>query len=246
MLMTRTPYELRMIMVDPRKVGLAAYRRIPHLISAVVTESKEAVKALNWGVAEMERRYRLLARIGVRDIDSFNARIAAGRIPEDVRLTELERRQLPFIVIVVNELADLMMTASRDIEALIMRIAQLSRPVGLHLIVATQWPSVDVITGPIRANLTSRIAFRTIQSTDSRTILGHTGAEKLLGMGDMLFLRNGAPDVERYHGAFISEQDVERLADSIRSQGVEVDTIGDYEKAAASIDGAGTKTSGAA
>jgi S-DNA-T family DNA segregation ATPase FtsK/SpoIIIE len=146
---------------------------------------------------------------------------------------------------VVNELADLMMTAPRDIEALIMRIAQLSRPVGLHLIVATQWPSVDVITGPIRANLTSRIAFRTIQSTDSRTILGHTGAEELLGMGDMLFLRNGAPDVERYHGAFISEQDVARLADAIRSQGVEVDTIGDYEKAAASIDGAGTKTSGA-
>jgi len=230
LLMTKTPDELRMIMVDPKKVELAAYEGIPHLMSPVVTESKEAVKALQWGVVEMERRYRLLAKVGARDIDSFNARVAQGKVPEGV-LDEKQNKPLPFIVILVDELADLMMTASRDVETQIMRIAQLARAVGLHLIVATQRPSVDIITGPIKANLTSRIAFRTIQSTDSRTILGHVGAEKLLGMGDMLFLRNGAPDIERYHGAYISEEDVERLVGFIREQYVEVDKIESFEEA---------------
>lgn len=223
LLMTMKPEELRLIMIDPKKVELAYYEGIPHLMSPVVTESKEAVKALQWGVAEMERRYRLMAKVGARNIDSFNSRVESGAVLEF--LPEEDNKKLPFIVIIVDELADLMITASKDVEFLIQRIAQLARAVGIHLIVATQRPSVDIITGPIKANLTSRIAFRTIQSTDSRTILGHIGAEKLLGMGDMLFLRNGAPEIERFHGAFISEEDVEKIVRAIRSQNYEIDKI---------------------
>jgi len=223
LLMTKRPEDLRLIMIDPKKVELAFYEGIPHLMSPVVTESKEAVKALRWGVKEMERRYRMLAKVGARNIDSFNSRLASGKIGE--MLPEEDNKPLPFIVIFVDELADLMMTASKDVEVLIQRIAQLARAVGIHLIVATQRPSVDIITGPIKANLTSRIAFRTIQSTDSRTILGHVGAEKLLGMGDMLFLRNGAPEIERFHGAFISEEDVEKIVSEIRKQNIEIDKI---------------------
>ncbi|NLD99937.1 MAG: DNA translocase FtsK, partial [Fibrobacter sp.] len=223
LLMTKKPEELRLIMIDPKKVELAFYEGIPHLLSPVVTESKEAVKALQWGVKEMERRYRMLAKVGARNIDSFNTRVESGKI-SDI-LSEEDNKALPFIVIIVDELADLMMTASKDVEVLIQRIAQLARAVGIHLIVATQRPSVDIITGPIKANLTSRIAFRTIQSTDSRTILGHVGAEKLLGMGDMLFLRNGAPEIERFHGAFISEEDVEKIVSEIRKQQVDIEKI---------------------
>ena len=223
LLMTRKPDELRIIMIDPKKVELAFYEGIPHLMSPVVTESKEAVKALQWGVIEMERRYRMLAKVGARNIDSFNSRIESGKIGGI--LPDEDNKALPFIVIIVDELADLMMTASKDVEGLVQRIAQLARAVGIHLIVATQRPSVDIITGPIKANLTSRIAFRTIQSTDSRTILGHVGAEKLLGMGDMLFLRNGAPEIERFHGSFISEEDVEKIVSEIRKQQFEVEKI---------------------
>lgn len=235
MLMTRKPEELRLIMIDPKKVELAFYERIPHLLSPVVTESKEAVKALQWGVREMERRYRVLAKVGARNIDSFNTRVEAGKL--NGILPEEDNKQLPFIVIIVDELADLMMTASKDVEGLIQRIAQLARAVGIHLIVATQRPSVDIITGPIKANLTSRIAFRTIQSTDSRTILGHVGAEKLLGMGDMLFLRNGAPEIERFHGAFISEEDVETIVSQIRDQQVDVEIIDSFHEVMGGDDG---------
>ncbi|NLP03380.1 MAG: DNA translocase FtsK [Fibrobacter sp.] len=223
LLMTKKPEELRLIMIDPKKVELAFYEGTPHLMSPVVTESKEAVKALQWGVIEMERRYKMLAKVGARNIDSFNTRLESGKL--NGILSEQDNKPLPFIVILVDELADLMMTASKDVEGLIQRIAQLARAVGIHLIVATQRPSVDIITGPIKANLTSRIAFRTIQSTDSRTILGHVGAEKLLGMGDMLFLRNGAPEIERFHGAFISEEDVERIVADIRSQQFQIEKI---------------------
>ena len=225
LLMTKTPEELRLIMVDPKKVELAIYEGIPHLMSPVVTESKEAVKALHWATMEMDRRYRLLSKIeGTRNMDSFNARILAKKFKEGI-FSEDEAKPLPYILIVVDELADLMITASKDVETLIQRIAQLGRAAGVHLIVATQRPSVDIITGPIKANLTSRIAFRTIQSTDSRTILGHVGAEKLLGMGDMLFLRNGAPDIERYHGSFISEEDVEGIVGEINKQNIEIEKI---------------------
>jgi S-DNA-T family DNA segregation ATPase FtsK/SpoIIIE len=225
LLMTKTPDELRLIMVDPKKVELAIYEGIPHLMSPVVTESKEAVKALHWATMEMDRRYRLLSKIeGTRNIDSFNNRILSKKYKDGV-LSLDEAKPLPFIVIIVDELADLMITASKDVETLIQRIAQLGRAAGVHLIVATQRPSVDIITGPIKANLTSRIAFRTIQSTDSRTILGHVGAEKLLGMGDMLFLRNGAPDIERYHGSFLSEEDVESIVQDINKQNIEIEKI---------------------
>ena len=162
----------------------------------------------------------MLAKMGARNIDSFNSRVETGKLKGII--PDEDNKLLPFIVIIVDELADLMLTASKDVEGLIQRIAQLARTVGIHLIVATQRPSVDIITGPIKANLTSRIGFRTIQSTDSRTILGHVGAEKLLGMGDMLFLRNGAPEIERFHGAFISEEDVEKIVAEIRIQKYEI------------------------
>ncbi len=223
MLMTKRPEELRLIMIDPKKVELSFYNGIPHLLSAVVTESKEAVKALHWGVGEMERRYRLLAKVAARNIDSFNNRVESGKLKGTI--PDEDNKALPFIVIIVDELADLMTKASKDVETLIQRIAQLARAVGIHLIVATQRPSVDIITGPIKANLTSRIAFRTIQSNDSRTILDHIGAEKLLGMGDMLFLRNGAPQIERFHGAFLSEEDVEKIVGEVRKQQVNIEKI---------------------
>jgi DNA segregation ATPase FtsK/SpoIIIE and related proteins len=229
LLMTKTPEEMRLILVDPKKVELAIYEGIPHLMSPVVTESKEAVKALHWATMEMERRYRLLGKIeGTRNIESFNTRIAQKKYKEGV-LSEEEKIPLPFIIIIVDELADLMITASKDVETLIQRIAQLGRAAGVHLIVATQRPSVDIITGPIKANLAARIAFRTIQSTDSRTILGYIGAEKLLGMGDMLFLRSAAPDIERYHGAFISEEEVEIIVGDINKQNIEIEKIERFE-----------------
>jgi DNA segregation ATPase FtsK/SpoIIIE-like protein len=231
LLMTKKPEELRLIMIDPKKVELSFYNGIAHLLSPVVTESKEAVKALHWGVGEMERRYRLLAKVGARNIDAFNGRVESGKL-KDV-LPEEDNKPLPFIVILVDELADLMTKSSKDVETLIQRIAQLARAVGIHLIVATQRPSVDIITGPIKANLTSRIAFRTIQSNDSRTILDHIGAEKLLGMGDMLFLRNGAPQIERFHGAFISEEDVDKIGNAVRSQEVRIEKLESF----AGVDG---------
>ncbi len=228
LLMSKTPEELRLIMIDPKKVELAIYEGIPHLMSPVVTESKEAVKALYWAVTEIERRFRLLAKLeGTRNIESFNQRIVSKRFSEGI-LTDDEAKPLPYLVVFVDELADLMITASKDVESHIQRIAQLGRAAGIHLIVATQRPSVDIITGPIKANLTSRIAFRTIQSTDSRTILGHVGAEKLLGNGDMLFLRNGAPDIERYHGAFLTEEDVENIVKDITKQKFETDKFENF------------------
>jgi DNA segregation ATPase FtsK/SpoIIIE-like protein len=223
MLMTKKPDELRLIMVDPKMVELSVYNGIPHLLSPVVTETKEAVKALHWGVKEMERRYKLLAKVAARNIDSFNSRCEDGKFKD--QLSDEDNKQLPFIVIIVDELADLMSRSSRDVETLVQRIAQLARAVGIHLIVATQRPSVDIITGPIKANLTSRIAFRTIQSNDSRTILDHIGAEKLLGLGDMLFLRSGAPQIERFHGSFISEEDVDKVVTEVRKQKVKIDKI---------------------
>jgi len=226
MLMTKKPEELRLIMIDPKKVELACYADIPHLLAPVVTEPKEAVKALQWGVQEMERRYRVLAKVGAKKLETFNERFDAGKL--NGVLDEEDNKRLPFIVIIVDELADLMMTASKDVESQIQRIAQLARAVGIHLIVATQRPSVDIITGKIKANLASRIAFRTIQSVDSKTILGYVGAEKLLGMGDMLFLRNGATDIERFHGSFISEEDVEKITAEIRAQQVSVDKIENF------------------
>jgi DNA segregation ATPase FtsK/SpoIIIE-like protein len=227
LLMTKTPEELRLIMIDPKKVELTIYEGIPHLVSPVVTEPKEAVKALYWAVMEIQRRFTLLKKLRARDIAGANIRLVSKEYAEEA-LTEDEKSPLPHIVIFVDELADLMLTASKDVESHILRIAQLGRAAGIHLVVATQRPSVDIITGPIKANLASRMAFRTIQSIDSRTILGHTGAEQLLGMGDMLFLRNGAPDMERYHGAYISEKDVEKLVAAINDQHYEMEKFENF------------------
>jgi len=229
LLMTKTPEELRLIMVDPKKVELSYFEGIPHLMAPVVTESKEAVRALQWTVVEMTRRYRLLSRAPARNIDQFNKKVIEGGLREEVML-EANNKPLPFLVVIVDELADLMITSRGDVEALIQRIAQLARAVGIHLIVATQRPSTDIITGPIKANLTSRIAFRTISHIDSRTIIDTKGAEKLLGRGDMLFLRSGAPDIERYHGAYISEEDVETIVAAIRSQDVDVQKMERFEE----------------
>ena len=227
LLMTKTPEELRLIMVDPKKVELSTYEGIPHLKSPVVSEPKEAVKALYWAVMEIQRRFGLLKKLRARDIDTANERLSSKDY-EEGSLTEEESKHLPYLVIFVDELADLMLTASKDVESHIQRIAQLGRAAGIHLVVATQRPSVDIITGPIKANLGSRIAFRTIQATDSRTILGNAGAEKLLGKGDMLFLRNGAPDVERFHGALITESDVEKIVAKINEQKYEVEKFENF------------------
>jgi len=223
MLMTRTPEELRLIMIDPKVVEMASFADIPHLLAPVVTEPKEAVKALQWGVDEMERRYKLLGKSGAKKLETFNTRVKNGELADI--LDEEENKPLPLIVIIIDELADLMMTASKDVEGLIMRITQKARAAGIHLIVATQRPSVDIVTGKIKSNLPSRIGFRTVQAVDSRTILDRVGAEKLLGLGDMLFLRNGAPDIERYHGAYISEDEVEAIVSDIKAQGVETEKI---------------------
>jgi S-DNA-T family DNA segregation ATPase FtsK/SpoIIIE len=193
----------------------------------VVSEPREAVKALYWAVMEIQRRFGLLKKLRSRDIESANLRLSEKDY-EEGSLTEEESKPLPYLVIFVDELADLMLTASKDVESHIQRIAQLGRAAGIHLVVATQRPSVDIITGPIKANLGSRIAFRTIQATDSRTILGNAGSEKLLGKGDMLFLRNGAPDVERFHGAFIPESDVEKIVAKINEQKYEVEKFENF------------------
>ncbi|MCL2688477.1 MAG: DNA translocase FtsK [Chitinispirillia bacterium] len=226
LLMTKTPDELRLILIDPKQVEFTSYENIPHLLAPVVTESKEAIKALQWGVIEMERRYSLFVKAGARKIDDFNEKFESGKLAGVV--PDEDNKPMPFIVIIIDELADLMAVASKDIEALISRIAAKARAAGMHLILATQSPRVTVITGPIKANLPSRIAFRTVQSNDSKTILDRNGAEDLLGMGDMLFLRNGASDVERFHGAFIPDSDVENIVGAIREQQVEIDTIGSF------------------
>jgi DNA segregation ATPase FtsK/SpoIIIE, S-DNA-T family len=195
------------------------YEDIPHLMTPVVVEPKKAANALRWAVREMEERYKTLAAYGVRNIEQFNrnvrAALEAGEAIEEGKPT----RPLPFIVVVVDELADLMMVAGNEVEESICRLAQMARAVGIHLILATQRPSVDVITGLIKANLPSRISFRVSSKTDSRTILDANGAEQLLGRGDMLFLPPASSRCVRLHGPYISEQESARLASFLRKQG---------------------------
>lgn len=206
-----TPDEVKFLMVDPKMVELANYNGIPHLVSPVVTNAKKAAGALNWVVREMESRYDLFAATGVRDITRFN---------EFCRETDQENAQnpLPYIVVIIDELADLMMVAPADVEDSICRLAQMARAAGIHLVVATQRPSVDVITGLIKANIPSRISFAVSSQTDSRTILDMGGAEKLLGKGDMLFYPVGAAKPIRLQGAYLSDQDVEKLVDFLKDQ----------------------------
>jgi len=229
-----TPYDVRMIMVDPKRLELGMYEDIPHLMTPVVVEPKKAANALRWAVREMEERYKTLAAYGVRNIEQFNRNVRAvlesGEVPEEGKPT----RPLPFIVVVVDELADLMMVAGNEVEESICRLAQMARAVGIHLILATQRPSVDVITGLIKANLPARISFRVSSKIDSRTILDSNGAEQLLGKGDMLFLPPASSRHTRLHGPYISEQESARVASFLRKQGKPVydETITDEEKTA--------------
>ncbi|MBU2505078.1 MAG: DNA translocase FtsK [Candidatus Omnitrophica bacterium] len=197
------PDEVKFILIDPKMVELACFAGIPHLIHPIISEAKKAFIALNWAVGEMERRYRLLAAKGVRNIDMYNK----------------SGDKLPFIIIIVDELADLMIVARESIETAIQRLAQLSRAVGIHLVLATQRPSVDVITGIIKANFPARISFKVSSRVDSRTVLDNMGAEKLLGMGDLLFLKPGAMKLIRAQGTFIDDEDIENLTNFIRAQG---------------------------
>jgi DNA segregation ATPase FtsK/SpoIIIE, S-DNA-T family len=259
LLYTATPRDVRFIMVDPKMLEFSMYEGIPHLLLPVVTEPKKASLALKWAVNEMERRYKLLAAKGVRNIESYNRKLAVEEeerfshdaddeeIIEDLEevvegedavtqieplpfvvddvADDLDHGHLPYIVVIVDELADLMMVAGREVEEHIARLAQKARAAGIHLILATQRPSVDVITGLIKANLPSRISFQVSSKVDSRTILDCNGAEALLGMGDMLYLPPGTGRLQRIHGAFVSDAEVQRVVDFLKKQGKPV-----YEK----------------
>ncbi len=214
-----TPDDVRLIMIDPKRLELGMYEDIPHLLTPVVVDPKQAANALRWAVREMEERYKTLAAEGVRNIDQFNRNVR--QMLGDTR-TPPEGEQpkpLPFIVVVIDELADLMMVASNEVEESIARLAQMARAVGIHLILATQRPSVDVITGLIKANMPARISFRVSSKVDSRTILDGNGAEQLLGKGDMLILPPASSRFVRLHGPYISEQESARLASYLRKQG---------------------------
>ncbi|WP_375623476.1 DNA translocase FtsK [Bartonella sp. TT119HLJHH] len=231
-----TPKQCRLIMVDPKMLELSVYDGIPHLLTPVVTDPKKAVTALKWAVREMEERYRKMAKLGVRNIDGFNARVAlAAQKGETIMCTvqsgfdketgemlyheeAMDLTQLPYIVVIVDEMADLMMVAGKEIENAIQRLAQMARAAGIHLIMATQRPSVDVITGTIKANFPTRISFQVTSKIDSRTILGEQGAETLLGQGDMLHMAGGGRIV-RVHGPFVSDEEVESIVAHLKMQG---------------------------
>jgi S-DNA-T family DNA segregation ATPase FtsK/SpoIIIE len=226
-----SPEEVRLIMIDPKRLELGMYEDIPHLLTPVVVDPKQAANALRWATKEMEERYKRLAAEGVRNIEQFNRNVRHQL--EEPESDGAERpRPLPYIVVVIDELADLMMVARNEVEESIARLAQMARAVGIHLVLATQRPSVDVITGLIKANLPSRISFRVSSKIDSRTILDGNGAEQLLGRGDMLFLPPASSRVIRLHGPYISEQESARLASFLRKQGKPVydETITAEEK----------------
>ena len=225
-----TPEEVRLILIDPKMLELPVYNGIPHLLLPVVTKPRKAILSLQWAVREMERRYDLLADVGVRNIAGYNDRIQKGilktvsaeeasRIYEANPETIVHTGKLPHIVIIIDELADLMMVATKDIEESITRLAQMARAAGFHLVLATQRPSVDVITGLIKANFPARMSFKVSSSHDSRTILDTVGSEKLLGMGDMLFMPPNSSDLMRLHGAFITEAEISRVVEHTKEQG---------------------------
>ena len=230
------PDQCRLIMVDPKMLELSVYDGIPHLLTPVVTDPKKAVVALKWAVREMEERYKKMSKLGVRNIDGYNARLVEARSKgEELTRTvhtgfdketgkavyedeKLDLDPLPYIVIIVDEMADLMMVAGKDIEGAVQRLAQMARAAGLHVILATQRPSVDVITGTIKANFPTRISFQVTSKIDSRTILGEMGAEQLLGQGDMLYMAGGGR-ISRVHGPFVSDEEVEKVVRHLKSQG---------------------------
>ncbi len=244
------PSQCRFIMIDPKMLELSVYDGIPHLLAPVVTEPKKAISALKWVVKEMENRYRLMSMLGVRNIDGYNKAVADAiksgqKLEKHIQIgfdletgkpkyetVTIEEKHLPNIVVIVDEMADLMIVAGKDIESSIQRLAQMARAAGIHIIMATQRPSVDVITGVIKANFPTRISFQVTSKIDSRTILGEQGAEQLLGMGDMLFMRGGGK-IERVHGPFVSDAEVESITKFLKAQGtpeyVENITISDDE-----------------
>jgi len=237
MLFKATPQELRMIMIDPKMLELSIYNGIPHLLAPVITDMSDAANGLTWCVAEMERRYRLMTQLGVRNLTGFNQKIreaaAAGQPIADPlwqpnptgRLFDEDPEQppalqpLPYIVVVIDEFADMIMIVGKKVEQLIARIAQKARAAGIHLILATQRPSVDVITGLIKANIPTRIAFQVSSKIDSRTIIDQSGAEQLLGHGDMLYLPAGTSLPMRVHGAFVADDEVHRVVEEWRRRG---------------------------
>jgi S-DNA-T family DNA segregation ATPase FtsK/SpoIIIE len=232
-----TPEHCRLIMIDPKMVELSVYDGIPHLLTPVVTDPKKAVVALKWTVREMEDRYRKMAKVGVRNIEGFNSRVAqAAQKGENITRTvqtgfdrqtgeaiyeseELDLKPFPFIVVIIDEVADLMMVAGKDIEGAVQRLGQMARAAGIHVVMATQRPSVDVITGTIKANFPTRMSFQVTSKIDSRTILGEQGAEQLLGMGDMLYMAGGGR-IQRVHGPFVSDDEVEKVVAHLKLQGV--------------------------
>ncbi len=214
-----TPEEVRFLMVDPKRIELSTYEGIPHLLHPVVTNPKVATTALRWAVDEMERRYSLLSDLEVRNIENYNQKlIKEQKVYRDDDDEEPQLRLLPYIIIIIDELADLMLVSSRETEEYLIRLAQKSRAAGIHLILATQRPSVDVITGLIKANFPTRISFQVSSKVDSRTILDTIGAERLLGMGDMLFIPPGTSRLKRIHGAYISEEEVKRVVEYLKTQ----------------------------
>ncbi len=231
-----SPDDAKLIMIDPKMLELSVYEGIPHLLAPVVTDPKKAVVALKWTVREMEERYRRMSKVGVRNIEGFNQRIAEADDSGETLMRrvhtgydeetgepvyeseELKYEAMPFIVVVIDEVADLMMVAGKDIEGMVQRLAQMARAAGIHLIMATQRPSVDVITGTIKANFPTRISFQVTSKIDSRTILGEQGAEQLLGMGDMLHMAGGGR-IRRVHGAFVSDEEVEKVVEFLKKQG---------------------------
>jgi S-DNA-T family DNA segregation ATPase FtsK/SpoIIIE len=221
LLYRNAPSDMKLILVDPKQVEMAPYADIPHLLTPVIVEPEKTISALKWAVNEMERRYTLLAEERVKDIKSYNQKIKSkpvGVADEDGHMQQVDQGTMPYVVIVIDELADLMMVAARDVEALVVRIAQKARAVGIHLVLATQRPSVDVITGLIKANIPARIAFTVASQVDSRTILDQIGAEKLLGQGDMLIKTATMPKPRRIQGAWVMDDEVAKITDHMRMQ----------------------------
>ena len=213
------PRDVRLLLIDPKRVELSVYNGIPHLVDRVVVDPKDAARRLQRVVLHMEERYKLFAHVGARNLQSYNRKVALEPMPEDPEMPGMHRGSLPLLVVVIDELADLMMTAQNDVENAIMRLAQMARAVGIHLIVATQRPSVDVLTGVIKANFPARISFRVASKVDSRTILDMNGAEALLGRGDMLFVPPGSSRPIRIHGCNVTEVEIRRVVEFLSNQG---------------------------